>query len=93
MRTVSLEEAQLHLGELLDAAQEGEQFLIAREGKALAELTKKTQDLSGAESGESTADGTNVQRRLGFYSGQMTVPDDFDTMFQDEIEKMFFGEE
>jgi len=29
--------------------------------------------------------------RLGFMPG-IEVPDDFDTMFQDEIEKMFYGD-
>ena len=31
-------------------------------------------------------------KRLGFMPG-IKVPDDFDTMFQDEIEKMFYGED
>ena len=30
-------------------------------------------------------------KRLGFMPG-INVPDDFDTMFQDEIEKMFYGD-
>jgi antitoxin (DNA-binding transcriptional repressor) of toxin-antitoxin stability system len=34
-----------------------------------------------------------TKRRLGFMRGEIKVPDDFDTMFQDEIEKMFYGEE
>ena len=29
------------------------------------------------------------QRRLGFMKGQFTVPDDFDRMGQEEIEKIF----
>jgi hypothetical protein len=31
-------------------------------------------------------------KRLGFMPG-IEVPDDFDTMFADEIEKMFYGDE
>lgn len=31
-------------------------------------------------------------RQLGTLEGQFTVPDDFDTMFQEEIEAMFYGE-
>lgn len=31
-------------------------------------------------------------RRLGSMAGQFQVPDDFNTMFQEEIEKMFYGE-
>jgi hypothetical protein len=30
-------------------------------------------------------------RRIGFLSGQIQVPDDFDTMFADEIVDMFEG--
>ena len=29
--------------------------------------------------------------RLGFFSGQITVPDDFDRMGANEIEKLFGG--
>lgn len=34
----------------------------------------------------------NKNRRLGFLAGQFQVPDDFNTMFQEEMEKMFYGE-
>jgi hypothetical protein len=30
---------------------------------------------------------------LGFMRGASPVPDDFDTMDQDEIEKLFYGDE
>jgi quinol monooxygenase YgiN len=30
--------------------------------------------------------------RIGFMEGQFKVPDDFDTMFAEEIEEMFYGE-
>jgi hypothetical protein len=29
---------------------------------------------------------------LGFMPGAITVPDDFDTMEQEEIEKLFYGD-
>jgi antitoxin (DNA-binding transcriptional repressor) of toxin-antitoxin stability system len=93
MRTVSLEEAQLHLGELLEEAKEGEPFLIARDGKTIAEVVKKTREPALIEGPETKAGEPISERRLGFYSGKMIVPDDFDAMFQDEIEKMFYGEE
>jgi hypothetical protein len=42
------------------------------------------------------AGGTHVlspqPRRLGFLAGRMTVPEDFDTMGQAEIIRMFEGE-
>jgi hypothetical protein len=33
------------------------------------------------------------QRRLGFMKGEISVPDDFDTLFSKEIEEMFYGSE
>jgi len=39
------------------------------------------------------AEPEKPKRRLGFMEGQFKVPDDFDTMFQKEIEEMFYGEE
>ena len=33
-----------------------------------------------------------VSRRLGFMSGEIEVPDDFDRMGADEIERLFGGE-
>jgi hypothetical protein len=33
------------------------------------------------------------KRRIGFMEGQMSIPDDFDTMLAKEIEEMFYGEE
>ena len=32
-------------------------------------------------------------QRLGFMKGKMRVPDDFDTMYADEIARMFNGED
>lgn len=34
---------------------------------------------------------TPAPRRIGFMKGQISVPDDFDTMGQDEIQAMFEG--
>ena len=33
------------------------------------------------------------KRILGTSQGKMSIPDDFDTMMQDEIETVFYGEE
>jgi antitoxin (DNA-binding transcriptional repressor) of toxin-antitoxin stability system len=33
-----------------------------------------------------------ISGRIGFLAGEYNVPDDFDTMCQDEIERMFYGE-
>jgi hypothetical protein len=34
-------------------------------------------------------DAPKAAKRFDFMAGQFTVPDDFDTMFQEEIEQMF----
>ncbi len=34
-----------------------------------------------------------LKRRVGFLTGQFKIPDDFDTMCQAEIERMFCGDE
>ena len=77
MRTVNIHEAKTHLSRLVDAAAKGEPFIIAKAGKPLVKVVP--------------IDAPAAPRRLGFMRGQFTVPDDFDTMYQEEIEKMFYG--
>jgi prevent-host-death family protein len=80
VRTVNIHEAKTHLSRLVDAAAHGESFIIARAGKPLVKVT---------------AIGAPVapKRRLGFYKGPFKVPDDFDTMFAEEIREMFEGKD
>jgi prevent-host-death family protein len=79
MRTVNIHEAKTHLSRLVDAAAKGEPFIIAKAGKPLVKVVP--------------VEAPPAPRRLGFMRGQFTVPDDFDTMDQEEIEKLFYGEE
>lgn len=81
MTTVNIHEAKTHLSRLLERAANGETIVIAKAGKPMARLTP-------LETREETA-----KRRFGFMEGQIKVPDDFDTMFADEIERMFYGED
>ena len=80
MRTVNMHEAKTHLSRLVEAAAKGEPFIIARAGKPLVKVMPLTagDDVVGCKS------------RIGFMKGRIQVPDDFDTMGQSEIEKMFF---
>jgi prevent-host-death family protein len=80
MRTVNIHEAKTHLSRLVDRAANGEPFIIAKAGKPLVKVVP----LDAASAGET--------KRLGFMAGQISVPDDFDTMCADEIEKLFCGE-
>ena len=79
MRTVNIQEAKKHLSRLIERAANGEPFIIAKAGKPLVKVVP----LDAPPAGEI--------KRLGFMPG-IEVPDDFDTMFQDEIEKMFYGD-
>ena len=79
MRTVNIHEAKTHLSRLVDAAAKGEPFIIAKAGKPLVKVVP--------------IDAPAQPRRLGFMRGQFTVPDDFDTMDQEEIERLFYGED
>jgi prevent-host-death family protein len=80
MRTINIHEAKTHLSKLVEEAAKGESFVIAKAGKPLVKVTA----LDTPEAGQT--------RRLGFLAGKMTVPDDFDRMGNDEIEKLFGGE-
>ena len=80
MKTVNIHEAKTQLSKLIEEASKGESFIIAKAGKPVVRVTAL-----------STPTGAQV-RRLGFMAGQISVPDDFDRMGQEEIERIF-GEE
>ncbi|MGK9171414.1 type II toxin-antitoxin system prevent-host-death family antitoxin [Inquilinus limosus] len=80
MRTYNIHEAKTHLSRLIEQAVKGEPFLIAKAGKPLVKVSA----LDAPEPAQ--------VKRFGFMAGQITVPDDFDTMGAADIEKMFEGE-
>ena len=82
MQTFNIHQAKTQLSRLVERASKGEAFIIARAGKPMVKVVP----LEEAPAREKT------KRKLGFLEGQFKVPDDFDTMFQDEIEAMFYGE-
>jgi len=79
MLTVNIHEAKTHLSRLVERAAKGEPFVIAKAGKPLVKVTA----LDTPQAGQ--------VRRLGFMTGQIVVPDDFDWMGSAEIEKLFDG--
>ena len=81
MRTVNIHEAKTHLSRLVERAAKGEPFIIAKAGKPMVKVVP----LDAPTAAE--------PKRFDFLAGQISVPDDFDTMFADEIEKEFYGEE
>ena len=81
MRTVNVHEAKTHLSKLLDGLARGESFVIAKAGKPVA----KVSPIDAPE--------PKAPQRIGFAKGMFSIPDDFDTMFQEEIEAMFYDSE
>jgi prevent-host-death family protein len=79
MTTVNMHEAKTHLSRLVEQAAKGETIIIAKAGKPVAKLVP-LEPVSGGS-------------RIGFLDGQISIPDDFDTMMGREIEEMFYGEE
>ena len=86
MRTINIHEAKTHLSRLVDEAERGESFIIAKAGKPKVMVTRLD------------AHADPVKRRLGGLEGRYTVPDNYwevgkemDKEMDKEIEKMFFG--
>jgi prevent-host-death family protein len=77
MKTVNIHEAKTQLSRLVEKASKGEPFVIAKAGKPLVKVTALGVPI-----------GTEI-KRLGFMSGQISVPDDFDRMGEAEIERIF----
>jgi prevent-host-death family protein len=77
MKKVNIHEAKTQLSKLVEEARKGEPFIIAKAGKPVV----KVMALSAPSKGQ--------VRRLGFMSGQILVPDDFDSMGVTEIERLF----
>ena len=77
VRTVNIHEAKTHLSRLVQAAVDGEPFLIARAGKPLVKVISVQAPESGAK------------RRTGFLADDISVPADFDRMGSAEIESLF----
>ena len=80
MLTVNIHDAKTQLSKLIAMAVKGQPFIIAKAGKPLVRVEAIVDDNQKPKS------------RLGGLKGKLSpVPDDFDTMFQDEIAAMFSG--
>jgi prevent-host-death family protein len=79
MKTVNINQAKSQLSKLVEEASRGEAFVIAKAGKPVVRVTALN-----APTGDQI-------RRLGFMAGQISVPDDFDRMGQEEIKRIFGG--
>ena len=81
METVNIHEAKTHLSRLVEKAAKGEPFIIAKAGKPMVKVVPVDEPEA------------KPKKRIGFMAGQISVPDDFDRMFEDEIAEMFYGPE
>ncbi len=79
MRSYNMHEAKTHLSRLVRRAVDGEPFIIARAGKPLVRVAAVEDEEGG------------TARRLGFLSGHITLPPDFDRMGRRKIEASFEG--
>ncbi|WP_290651414.1 type II toxin-antitoxin system prevent-host-death family antitoxin [Aquisalimonas sp.] len=77
MKTYNIHEAKTRLSQLIEKAERGEPFIIARAGKPVVRVAA----LQSPEPGQ--------ERRLGFMQGHISVPDDFDRMGEREIAELF----
>jgi len=79
MKKVNIHEAKTQLSKLVEEASKGEAFVIAKAGKPVVKVIALN-----------APTGAQI-RRLGFMAGQISVPDDFDRMGQEEIDQIFGG--
>ncbi len=79
MTTINIHKAKTHLSRLVDDAAKGKSFIIAKAGKPMVKVTALE------------APSAKQARRLGFLLGQFLIPDDFNSMGSDEIERLFGG--
>ena len=77
MKAVNVHEAKTHFSRLLERVADGETIVIAKSGTPVARLTPLDAPVSGGRS------------RTGFLVGRLEIPDDFDRMGEDEIERSF----
>ncbi|MBK8458035.1 MAG: type II toxin-antitoxin system prevent-host-death family antitoxin [Phyllobacteriaceae bacterium] len=74
MKTYNVHEAKTNLSRLLELAEKGEPFIIARAGKPVVKVERIE---------------ARPPRRIGFLAGQAKIPDDFDAIHAAEIEALF----
>lgn len=79
MLTVNIHDAKTQLSRLVDQAAQGEAFIIAKAGKPMVKVIPLDPAITG------------TANRLGFMTGEFSVPEDFDQMSSSEIEGLFTG--
>lgn len=76
-RKVNIHEAKTHFSELVKAASQGEEILIAKAGQPVAKLVPLKTEKSKV--------------RFGVLKGKMRLADDFDTPLPEDVIDLFEG--
>lgn len=77
MKTVNIHEAKTNLSKLVDAAVQGEPFVIAKAGRPMVKVTLLED---------------RMPTRIGFLEGAYAIPEDFDRLEAQGIQALFEGE-
>ena len=77
MKSVNIHEAKTHLSRLVERVEAGEEIIIAKAGRPAARLVP--------------IEATRKPVKIGGLKALGPVPDDFNTMFEKEIEALFAG--
>lgn len=77
MKSVNIHEAKTHLSRLIERVEAGEEIIIAKAGRPAARLVP--------------LEGKRKPVKIGGLKPAAPVPDDFNTMFESEIEALFSG--
>jgi len=77
MQTINIHEAKTHLSRLVEEASQGKSFIIAKAGKPMVKVIPLS------------ADDREGEQKFGFMAGEISVPDDFDSLGATEILTLF----
>lgn len=82
MRTVNIHEAKTHLSRLVEEAEKGKPFIIAKAGKPKVKVVPIDEP------------SAKTTRRIGFMKGMYSIPENYeeiDKQLDKEIEELFYG--
>lgn len=77
MEKINVHDAKTHFSRLIERAERGEEFVIARAGKPVARLGPLRK--------------APVKRRLGLLKGKVKIPEDFNAPLPDDVLAAFEG--
>lgn len=77
---VDIHQAKMHLSRLVEKAAKGESFIIAKAGKPMVRVVAVD------------APGIAKTKRIGFMTGELRTPDDFDRIGEGVIDALFSDE-